>query len=364
MHWRRWLVTVVFCFAVVGLLGFIKFNQVMAAIAFGESFPEPSEAVKIEKVAVSQWQPSLRLIGTVLPTRSIEIRNELEGMVSFIGFESGGAVKKGDVLLRMQVDNELAQLDAINAEIKIAELDLERIEKLLEQKVSSRDQFDRAKAQQAVVNARKRALQAEIAKKTIIAPFPGQTGLHQLETGAFLSANTLVTKLVSNSNTVWVDFNVPQTYSNMPIGTEILVSSDALGLNNAKATVAAIDQELSTRSRNIRARAQLTSDSVKLKPGVIVSVALPVYEAKEIVRLSSKAIRYDAFGTYVFVLNKDDKDNWRATRQVVKVLTKEGDSSVIDIEASKGLAVNDVVATQGSFKLREGILVYIDEKDK
>jgi len=364
MHWRRWLVTVVFCFAVVGLLGFVKFNQVMAAIAFGESFPEPSETVKIERIETSTWQPSLKLIGSVLPTHSLEIRNELEGVVTYIGFESGGKVEKGAVLLRMQIDDELAQLDAIHAEITIAELDVSRFQKLLEQRASSRDQYDRAKAQLAVSNARKRSLEAVIAKKTVIAPFAGQAGLHQLETGAFLSANTMTTKLVSDSNTVWVDFNIPQTYANLSIGTEVTVSSHSLGLYDEKAVVVAIDQEISTRSRNIKVRAELTTDQIKLKPGTIVSVSLPVYSQQQVVRLSSKAIRYDAFGTYVFKLTKDDKNDWRASRQVVNVIYKQDEISIIDIASSNGLKLNDVIATQGSFKLREGILVYTDVQDE
>jgi membrane fusion protein (multidrug efflux system) len=362
MHWRRWLVTVVFCFAVVGLLGFVKFNQVMAAIAFGESFPEPSERVKIESIEISTWQPSLKLIGSVLPTQSLEIRNELAGLVTYIGFKSGGKVEKGATLLRMQIDDELAQLDAINAEITIAELDASRFQKLFEQRASSRDQYERAKAQLAISIARKRSLEAVIAKKTVIAPFSGQAGLHQLEIGAFLSANTMTTKLLSDSNTVWVDFNIPQTYSNLAIGTEVSVSSNSLELYDAKAVITAIDQEISTRSRNIKVRAELTSDQVKLKPGAIVTVSVPVYALKQVVRLSSKAIRYDSFGSYVFKLTKDDKDNWRAARQVVNVIHKEGEISIIDIASSNGLTLKDVIATQGSFKLREDILVYIDEQ--
>ncbi|MFB0912277.1 MAG: efflux transporter periplasmic adaptor subunit, partial [Glaciecola sp.] len=69
------------------------------------------------------------IIGSVLPTQSIEIRNELEGVLTYIGFKSGGKVEKGDILLRMQIDDELAQLDAIDAEITIAELDASRFQK-------------------------------------------------------------------------------------------------------------------------------------------------------------------------------------------------------------------------------------------
>jgi membrane fusion protein (multidrug efflux system) len=364
MRWRAWLFTFVFIFSVIGLLGFVKFNQVMAAIAFGNSFPEPSETVKVQALSESTWQPTLDLAGSVLPTRSLEIRNELEGIVTYIGFASGGKVKAGQILLKMQVDDELAQLDAIDAEIKIAELDVNRFEKLLEQRASSRDQYDRAKAQLAVANARKRSLEAIIAKKTIVAPFEGQAGLHQLEVGAFLSGNTLVTKLTSDSRTVWVDFNIPQAYSNIEVGSELTVSSSILNLAPNPAELVAVDQEISTRSRNMRARAELTTSDFALKPGSIVTVSLPAGKSQTVARLPTKAIRYDAFGTYVFKLNKDDKGDYRASRQVVQVITTEGETSVLNVSKSPGLEMGDTIATQGSFKLRSGILVFVDGERK
>lgn len=41
----RWLVAIVICLAVFASLSMIKYNQVMAAIVFGESFPEPSKTL-------------------------------------------------------------------------------------------------------------------------------------------------------------------------------------------------------------------------------------------------------------------------------------------------------------------------------
>jgi membrane fusion protein (multidrug efflux system) len=357
MRWRAWLVTFVFCILVIGSLGFIKFNQVMAAIAFGNSFPEPSETVLSEVVATSTWQPELSLTGSVIPTRSLEIRNELEGIATYIGFASGGKVKQGDILLRMQVDDELAQLDAMDAEIRIAELDVTRFEKLLEQRASSRDQYDRAKAQLAVSNARKRSLEAVIAKKTVVAPFDGQAGLHQLEVGAYLSRNTLITKLTSDSDTVWVDFNVPQAYSNIVAGAKVDISSNIIGLAPTPAKVVAVDQEISTLSRNMRVRAEVTSNEPVLKPGAIVKVSLPSGAEQEVIRLPTSAVRYDAFGTYVFKLEKDDKGDFRAKRQAVEVISKEGQNSVLRSDKPNSIKVGDLIATQGSFKLRGGLLV-------
>jgi membrane fusion protein (multidrug efflux system) len=55
MHFWRWVWTLLFCLIVVSVLGFVKFNQIKAAIAFGESFPEPSETVRVIVLEQSQY---------------------------------------------------------------------------------------------------------------------------------------------------------------------------------------------------------------------------------------------------------------------------------------------------------------------
>jgi membrane fusion protein (multidrug efflux system) len=177
----RWVWTFLFCMLVVSVLGFVKFNQIKAAIAFGESFPEPSETVQSIVISQSQWQSTLSIMGEVVATRSLDLRNELEGVVTQVGFVSGGKVLKGSVLLQFDVENEEAQLAALQAQVSIVQLDVNRFSELLKSNASSQDQLDRAKAQLTVAKANVRALKSTINKKTLIAPFDAMVGLHQLE---------------------------------------------------------------------------------------------------------------------------------------------------------------------------------------
>jgi membrane fusion protein (multidrug efflux system) len=355
MHLLRWLLTLVFCISTLAILGFIKFTQVKAAIAFGESFPEPSETVEVRLVETSQWQPMLNVNGEVLATRSVAVRNELEGMITEVGFASGGAVSKGDILIQLDVTDELAQLDAIKAEQRIAQLDVNRFTQLLKSNASSRDQIDRAKAQLAVAKARSRSLMFNITKKTLVAPFDSVAGLHQLEVGAFLPANTVVTRLISSKDEVWVDFSVPQEFARLTVGDIVTVSSDSLLSEPAQAVIVAISQEIQSDSRNLRARSLWKNVPTWIKPGAFLDVSLPIGNTLNIVRLPSVAIRYDAFGPHVYQLNKDDKNQWRAKRVAVEVEANSDKTTIITSE----LTVGSTIATIGSSKLSEGILVNV-----
>ncbi|MEO0367222.1 MAG: efflux transporter periplasmic adaptor subunit, partial [Pseudomonadota bacterium] len=63
MRLRPWLYAVGGCLILVVVLGFVKFTQIRAAIAFGESFPEPSETVQTTIVEYQSWQPSMTVVG-------------------------------------------------------------------------------------------------------------------------------------------------------------------------------------------------------------------------------------------------------------------------------------------------------------
>jgi membrane fusion protein (multidrug efflux system) len=355
MHFWRWVWTFLFCLVVVSVLGFVKFNQIKAAIAFGESFPEPSETVHSIITQQSMWQSNLSVMGEIVATRSLDVRNELAGVITKIGFKSGANVAKGDVLLQLDVANEKAQLEALKAQVTIAQLDVNRFAELIKSNASSRDQFDKATAQLTISKANVRALESVIAKKTLIVPFDSVAGLHQLEVGSYLSANTQITRLVSDSDEVWVDFLLPQEYANLVIGDGVKLSSANLLTQPHQAKVIALSQEIDVDSRNLRVRALWSKVPKSIKPGALLKVELPIGDKQSVVRLPNVAVRYDAFGSYVFILEKDKNGDWRAARQSIEVLGNENKTAIVAPEVSLGKNI----ATIGSSKLRGGILVNI-----
>ena len=355
MHFWRWIWTFLFCLIVVSVLGFVKFNQIKAAIAFGESFPEPSETVNIIVTEQSQWQSTLSVMGEVVATRSLDLRNELAGVITKVGFVSGSKVAKGSLLLQLDVENEEAQLAALTAQVSIAQLEVNRFSELLKSNASSRDQLDRAKAQLAVTEANVRALKSTITKKTLLAPFDAIVGLHQLEVGTYLSANTLITRLVSVSDAVWLDFLIPQEYANLAEGDVVQVRSASLLQDVHTAKIIALSQEIDTASRNLRVRALWLNSPKQIKPGALIEVQVSLGNSLNVVRIPSVAVRYDSFGSYVFILNKDNNQDWRATRQSIEVQAKDNKTTIV----TSGLSIGQNIVSIGSSKLREGLLVNV-----
>lgn len=355
---KRWSVTVLLLLLVIASLGFIKFTQIKAAIAFGESFPEANETVEATNVQWSTWQPTVTLVGEVKAQNTIDIRNELEGILTQFNVPSGGKVSKGQLLAQFNVDTETAELQAIEAEIALAKLDVKRFTDLLDLRASSKEQLDRAKAQLAIAQARARGIQANIDKKSIHAPFDAQASIHDWQVGGYIAANTLLVNLVGSANEVWVDFSLPQQYAELALGTLVKINQTTIDAAPIQAELVALNQQLSTSSRTLLARAKMNTEERPLPPGAIVSVLVPVNKPIKAMPVPNEAIRYDAFGTFVYALEKDENDDYRAIRKPVKVIAKQTAISYV----SEGLSANELIATVGSSKLRPNILTFITQR--
>ena len=351
----RWLAALMVCFMVIGGLGFIKFTQVKAAIAFGESFPEPSETVETMKSTMSSWQAQIEVIGEVVSPQSVTLRNELEGIITEVNFKSGGSVAKGEVLIQFDVRDELAQLEGIKAEIRLAELEVERLQRLLKVNAGSEDQLDRAKAQRDIAKARSQSLLAVIAKKSIQAPFDGVAGLHQFEVGQFLTNNTIITELIGATDTMWIDFSLPQQYAKFAPDTSVKIRSIDESFAPLTAKITARSTRLSSQSRSLQVRATVDNSTGKLTAGEVVEVSVPQAQAQQVIRLPLTAIRRDSFGSFIYALNKDESNQWRAERKQIDIIFSDETTAVASSKLGEGLTI----ATTGSYKLRPGILTYI-----
>ena len=356
MKSRRWLPLILGCVIFTAVLAWIKVAQIQRGIAIGKSFGEPMEVVELAIAEQVQWQPRLSVTADVKAIQSLDLTNELGGRIMELGFTAGSEVKKGQLLVRLDTREEEAQLAAARAEAELARLDLDRNLALARKGVASKETIDKAQAQRQSAEALENRLQVVIDKKNIRAPFDGVAGIYNLEVGEYLQANTLITRLVGNLDDVWLEFNLPQQKAGLQEG-------DLIGLlplqnvpNDVTATIVAKDSRVNPRSGNLRYRAIVKQARGQLFPGAVVTVSVPVGEPESVIRLPMTALRYDAFGANVYVLETAEPGaaaEYRASKRVVTAGLASGQWVIV----RSGLDAGEKVAANGAFKLRDGLLV-------
>jgi len=346
----------------IGALGFVKFKQIQVAIAQGASFQPPPEAVTTIVAQQEQWPSTLNAIGTLAPVQGVTVSADLPGTIDRLNFESGNQVRAGDVLVQLDTRQERAQLAAAEAQRDLAQLNFERMQGLLKEKVISQAESDRATADIRQTEARVGEIRASIDRKTIRAPFSGVAGLRQVNVGQYLSNGNPIVSLQA-LNPIYVNFGVPQQVgSQMREGHVVRITTDEVAGVAFEGRITAIDNIVDQTTRNIQVQATLPNPGSRLHPGMFVQVEVALGPAREVVSLPASAISYAPYGDSVFVVT-DLKDphgqTYRGVRQqFVKVEGSRGDQ----VGIASGVKPGDEVVTSGAFKLRNAAAVFVNNK--
>lgn len=376
-------------FVVLGTVGgglaFYKKRQIDASMN-APPMPEFGESARIAPAREIQWQPMSELVGTAFSLRSVRMSNELAGMVKEVRFESGSIIEAGDILLTLDDATEQADLAAAEAEVRVAaariavgesrlrlaEAELGRVTEANSQNAATPIELDRRAAEVDSARADIERLKAEVdqakskvdqvkvrvAKHVIRAPFRGRAGIRTVHEGQFLAEGTTFVLLEEVADRIYLDFAIPQEYlTRVRLGLTVSATSPVLGPDPVGIEVVAIDATVSNDTRNVRVRGIVDNPTVngeqRIRPGMFVQVRVPVDAPKPHVAVPATAVRRATYGDHVWVVTPDDKGVLRAKQRPVKLGPAVGD----DVIVLEGLKAGEVIATNGSFKLREGVLV-------
>lgn len=369
----RYFLTILGVLAVVGGLVAIKADQIGSLIAFGaemEKSGPPPEPVGSHKAELQSWESTIEAIGSVASAKGVAITTEVPGTVTKISFDSGDVVKAGQVLVLMDASVEQAQLASAIARKEMAETNLKRTKALVERGAVAQATRDNEESMLKSSTAEVAALQAQIARKTIRAPFAGKLGIRDVNLGQLLSPGTPVTTLES-IDAVYVDFTLPQQkLADVRSGMPVRLTVESPEGRPLEGTIAAIDPGVDPSTRSIKLRAAVKNQAEGLRPGMFVDVQVVMPEKKSYVIVPVTALVRAPYGDSVFLVEdkKEDEPGLRETpdgkpvkvarQQFVRTGPQRGDYVAI----VEGLEAGTEVVTTGAFKLRNGAPIYITEE--
>ena len=332
-----------------------KSGNLAAAASAASQQPEPSETVEAAEARTRPHARTTTAIGTARALQSITLRNELPGTVQHVAMQPGEIVKADSVLVELDVSVEQAELAALEAESRLAASMLGRMEQALKEQGASAADVDRARAEHDKALANVARTKALIERKRLKAPFDARVGMVDLHKGQYLEPGTQITTLQSVDQSIHIDFAVTQDIAAMlRLGDQIEVVSGGRTLPS-QAKLVAIDARVEAATRNTWIRALLAGQGTLPQPGASVRVQLPVEAVHDVLVVPVSALRRGPGGDHVFVLAPDKDGKTRAHMRRVASGSTIGDEVIV----KEGVAPGDRVATTGSFKLREGVLVNV-----
>ncbi|WP_246731866.1 efflux RND transporter periplasmic adaptor subunit [Methylocapsa sp. S129] len=373
---RGWtLVIILAAVALGGYFGWRHFTgngaEIAASDAANKGQPQPTAIpVTIAQAQTADFPVYLNGLGTVEPYDTVTVNSRVDGEIVKIGFRQGQMVKEGDVLAEIDPRPYQAALDQAQAKkaqdeanLKNAQLNLERYNTLAKQDFASRQQLDTQQAmvdqltaqikgdQAAVDNA-----QTQLDYTTIKSPLAGKTGFRLVDPGNIVhaSATTGIVTIVKLQPISVVftapEEDVPQINKALAAGAVPVTALSSDGLKTlSQGHLALVNNAVDQASGDIRMKATFANEDNVLWPGLSVATRLLVDTLKQVVVVPEGAVERGPNGLYAFVVGDDNKVEIRD----IKVSQEGNGQSVV----SQGLTAGQKVVTAGQYRLKQGALV-------
>jgi len=205
--------------------------------------------------------------------------------------------------------------------------------------------------------------QADIAKKSIRAPFSGHAGIRNVNLGQYLPAGTVLVTLQALDH-MYASFNLPeQALPSLAKGQKVQVTVDAYPNQKFDGEINAIDSKVDPTSHTVRVQGLIANPQHFLRAGMFANISISAGKPIQVVTVSKSAITYSLYGNSVFLVTpdkdkKDDKGQPALTAN--EVFVKLGDDHGNRVSVLDGVKTGDLVVTSGMQKLHTGATVVIN----
>lgn len=293
----------------------------------------------------------LNISGNILPDEQVDVKPEITGRITQIAFDEGKKVHKGQLLVKLNSADLLAQLSKLESDRQTAADKLGRDKKLLTKEAISKEEYENDANNVAGIEANIKNLEAQIAKTSIYAPFDGTIGLRSVSVGSYVSP-TMKIATITRINPVKLDFYIPGQYAyKMRPGVNVKFGVEGETDTTFTANVYAIEPHIDVSSRSLEVRAIYPNKKNELYPGAFAHITLPLDKNDRAILIPNNALIPNANGAMVYLYK-----NGEAQPQQVKT----GLRTDLDIQILDGLEADDTVLVSGIIQLKPGAKVDVN----
>lgn len=320
--------------------------------------------VRAAPVSVQDVVYEIKAIGSLEPEELVQITAEVQGAVADVRFNEGDRVSTTTVLAR--IDPDRYRLEAERAEASYrravadaerAKADLARREELAraqlvaaEELNRSRGESDQLAAESAATKAARDIANQNVARSSVRPSRAGVINTRAVQTGQFVQPGTVLATLVDTSR-LRLRFKVGAAESLRARKQQTVKFRVAsLGAREFSATVYHVSDVADPATRQVEVMAWVKNPG-ELKPGFFTEVTLASETRKGALVVPEGAIQASDKGFVTYVVQQD-----KAQLRPVAIGLRTGTGIV---EILSGVKAGEVVVTEGSDRLADGVAVQI-----
>ncbi len=316
------------------------------------------QPVEVTTITRRDLMETLNVVGSLGANETASIRPEMVGIIRSVNFEEGFAVKKGDLLLKIDDRELLAQVDQSKARFELAKQNLARAESLQLTQSNTQADVDRARSEFLAATADKTLLEVRLQRTEIRAPFDGVVGSRVLSPGDFINTQSIVTT-INDLSRLKAEFQVPERYvTKVKQGTPFTVKSTTA--NTAETTsgeVYFVNSVIDRNTRSSEVKGYLTNPPPSLKAGMFAVIEIVLEVRKDAMAVPEGAIFVDQRGPQLVVVRDQGADKVVDFVRVKLGMRTRGLVEVLPLDVKIDEHTSIVAAGVGSLPLFPGARV-------
>lgn len=282
---------------------------------------------------------SVTATGTIEPVTSVDVGTQVSGVISKLYVDYNSVVKAGEVIAELDRTNLMSELSSAQASLKSAQSELdyqktnyERYKALYDKGLISANDFEQARlsyvqAQQKTQQQKEsvKKAQTNLGYATITSPIDGVVLSKEVEEGQTVASSfstPTLFKIARDLTDMRVIADVDEAdIGDVKEGQRVTFTVDAFPDDTFEGQVTQVRQEAATESNVVTYEVVISApnDDLKLKPGLTANVVIFTMEAKDVLAVPSKALR---FTPREAMLNSDETITDTDAKE--KVWVKEG----------------------------------------
>lgn len=265
------------------------------------------------------------------------------GLVTALYIKEGQAVRKGQLILKMDDKVLRQQIKIYETQLALAKELYNRTKNLWDQNIGTEVQLLQAKAQVEGLERQIATTNEQIKLYTVYSPVSGIADAVNIRVGElFTGAGMNGTQIsIVNNSTLKAVVEVPENYmSRVRVGSPVIVTVPDLN-KSFNSTVKLSSQTINPNSRTFTIEASIPGGSVR--PNSVAAVRIKDYSAANAVVIPVNLVQTDDKGKYVYVVEKDSKGRTIAVKKPVVV----GESYNNKIEIKAGLQAGMQLISEG-----------------
>ncbi len=342
--------------------------------------PVTVEMVPVRRAAIASH---LEVVGNLIGQQTVEVVPKTGGRLVSVNVRLGDPVRRGQLIAKIEdreIVEQVNQAEASHqvaqatirqreADLKLAETNLERSRNLFERQLlpkqtlddnearyaSSAAQLDLARAQFQQSSARLEELKITLANTRVISPVDGFVGKRHVDPGAWAAQNAPIASVVDISSLRLVANVVEKDLRVVLVGAAATVEVDAYPGEQFQGRIARIAPVLDPATRTAEMEIEVPNGTGRLKPGMYARMTLTV-ESRQDALVVPKASIVDLEGKRGVFVSAENK------AQFVPVILgiEQGDR----VEVRQGIEEGQRIVSAGANALRNGDTIIVAGQER